>query len=35
MQTLSEGGLKNTRSLMDSLKASGGSDDYWKVQTGF
>ncbi|MCA9777982.1 MAG: hypothetical protein KC800_14735, partial [Candidatus Eremiobacteraeota bacterium] len=28
-------GLKNTRSLMDSLKASGGSDDYWKMQTGF
>lgn len=35
VQTLSEGGFKNTRSLMNSLKATGGTDDYWKMQTGF
>ncbi len=35
VQRLSESGIRNTSSLMESLKASGGSDDYWKMQTGF
>jgi hypothetical protein len=26
---------KDTRSMMESLKATGGSDDYWKMSTGF
>jgi hypothetical protein len=34
-QSLSSEGLSKTRSMMESLKASGGSDDYWKMATGF
>lgn len=34
-KVLSKDSITNTRSMMESLKASGGSDDYWKMQTGF
>ena len=34
-QILSKQGMNNTKSMMESLKASGGSDDYWKMATGF
>lgn len=35
VQTLSRDGLTNSRSMMESLKATGGSDDYWKLAPGF